>query len=77
MWQLLNNQLANQAQLLPTINAKPAAKKAPTNQENKIGSPKPPRKPVVAGFTDSIASMLGSDIILIITIPTIIIAAIP
>jgi hypothetical protein len=42
-----------------------------------IGNPNPPRNPVVAGLTLSIASMLGSDVILIITIPAIIIIDIP
>ncbi len=40
---------------------------APTIQEKIIGSPKPPRKPVFAGLTPSIASIPGSAVILIIT----------
>ena len=77
MWQLLNSLLVNPRATLPTTNASPAAKKAPTIHENIIGNPKPPRNPVVAGLTASIASIPGSAVILIIIIPAIIIAAIP
>ena len=42
--------------IFPIIYAKPPAKKAPTIQENMIGRPIPPKKPVVAGFTASIDS---------------------
>ena len=56
--------------------ASPPAKKAPTIQEKIIGSPSPPKNPVLAGFTSSIASIPGSETILIIIIPVIIIAAI-
>jgi hypothetical protein len=59
------------------MKASPPAKNAPTIQEKIIGSPKPPRNPVFAGLTPSIASIPGSAVILIITIPATIIAAIP
>ena len=42
------------------MKAKPPAKRAPTIQENTIGNPNPPRKPVLAGSTASIASIPGS-----------------
>jgi hypothetical protein len=54
---------------LPTIKASPPAKTAPTIQENIIGKPKPPRKPVDAGFVDSIASIPGAAVTLIAIIP--------
>ena len=57
--------------------AKPAAKKAPTIHEKIIGNPKPPRNPVLAWLTASIASIPGSAVILIITIPATINPAIP
>ena len=57
--------------------AKAPAKKAPTIQENNIGRPIPPKKPVVAGLTDSIDSIAGADINLKRINPTIIVAAIP
>jgi hypothetical protein len=56
--------------------ANPPAKKAPAIQEKIIGSPSPPRNPVLAGFTSSIASIPGSETSRIIIIPPIIIAAI-
>ena len=55
--------------------AKPPAKKPPTIQENIIGKPMPPKKPVVAGLTASIDSIAGADINLNKINPTIIIAA--
>ena len=61
---MLNNLHVSPSATFPTIKARPAAKKAPTIQENTIGNPNPPRNPVVAGFTASIASILGSDVIL-------------
>ena len=59
------------------MNAKPPANKAPTIHEKTIGKPNPPRKPVLAGLTASIASMPGSAVTLIIIIPAMIIDAIP
>ena len=61
---------------MPTTNAKPAAKKAPPIHEIKTGRPNPPKKPVLAGSTDSIPSIAGADIILNNKIPIIIIDAI-
>ena len=61
---------------MPTINASPAAKKAPPIQEIKTGKPNPPKKPVLAGSTDLIPSIAGAEIILNIKIPIIIIKAI-
>ena len=55
--------------------AKAPAKKAPTIHENNIGRPMPPKKPVVAGLTDSIDSIAGADITLNRISPTTIIAA--
>ena len=52
--------------------ANPPAKKAPTIHEKIIGSPSPPRNPVLAGFTSSIASIPGSDTNRMIIIPKII-----
>ena len=49
--------------------ANPPAKKAPTIQEKIIGSPSPPKNPVLAGFTSSIASIPGSETSRIIIIP--------
>ena len=49
--------------------ANPPAKKAPTIQEKIIGSPSPPKNPVLAGFTSSIASIPGSEINRIIKEP--------
>ena len=46
-------------------------------QEKIIGNPNPPRNPVFAGLTASIASIPGSAVILIIITPAIIIEAIP
>ena len=40
--------------ILPINQAKPAAATPPASHENKIGSPSPPRKPVLAGSTASI-----------------------
>ena len=51
------------------INAKLPAKSAPTIQENKTGNPMPPRNPVLAGSTDSIASIPGVAVILNKIIP--------
>jgi hypothetical protein len=62
---------------LPITYANPPAKKAPTIQENKIGRPMPPKKPVVAGLTASIDSIAGPDINLKRTNPVIITRAIP
>ena len=59
------------------MKASPPAKNAPTIQEKIIGNPKPPRKPVFAGLTPSIASIPGSAVTLMIIIPETIIAAIP
>ena len=47
---------------MPITYAKAPAKKAPTIQENKIGRPMPPKKPVVAGLTASIDSIAGPEI---------------
>ena len=60
----------------PITKANPPAKKAPTTQEKIIGRPNPPRKPVFAGSTFSIASIPGSDTKRIIIIPKMIIVAI-
>ena len=51
--------------------ASPPAKKAPTIQEKIIGNPSPPKNPVLAGFTPSIASIPGSETSRIIIIPPI------
>ena len=61
---------------MPIINAKPPANTAPTIHEKIIGNPKPPRKPVLAGFTSSIASIPGSETNLTRIIPEMIIVAI-
>ena len=50
-------------------NAKLPAKSAPTIQENKTGNPMPPRNPVFAGSTDSIASIPGAAVTLNKIIP--------
>ena len=60
---------------MPIIYANPAAKNAPAIHENIIGSPNPPKKPVLAGSTASIESMAGPEIILKIIKPTTIIDA--
>ena len=59
------------------MNANPPAKKAPAIQENIIGKPNPPKKPVLAGSTASIASIPGVAVILNIISPIITIPAIP
>ena len=41
--------------IFPIIKATPAAKSPPTAQEKIIGNPKPPKKPLIAGLTASIA----------------------
>ena len=59
------------------MKANPPANKAPITHENIIGNPKPPRNPVMAGSTDSIFSIPGSAVILIMITPVMINAAIP
>ena len=43
--------------------AKAPAKKAPTIQENNIGRPIPPKKPVVAGLTASIDTVFNKEML--------------
>ena len=47
---------------MPTTKATPAANNPPTIHDNKTGKPNPPRKPVLAGSTDSMLSIAGADI---------------